>query len=67
MTLKSFLPIACIALMFSAGTLATSQVSFAAAAKKERSAKSIECSKQTDDQKLHGKARKTFRSKCMKA
>jgi psiF repeat len=66
MTFKSFLPIACAALMLSAGTLTTSQESFAAAAKKERSAKSLDCSKQADDKKLHGKARKTFRSKCMK-
>ena len=31
-----------------------------------RSAASIECSKQADAQNLHGKARKKFRSKCMR-
>jgi len=35
-------------------------------AKTERSAASLECSKQADAQGLHGKARKTFRSKCLK-
>jgi hypothetical protein len=33
---------------------------------KARSAESIECSKQADAKGLHGKPRKTFRSKCMK-
>ena len=32
--------------------------------KVERSAKSKDCSMQADTQGLHGKARKTFRSKC---
>jgi hypothetical protein len=31
-----------------------------------RSVASIECSKQADAKGLHGKARKTFRSKCLK-
>lgn len=31
----------------------------------ERQAKSKECSAQADAQKLHGKARKKFRSECM--
>jgi hypothetical protein len=35
-------------------------------AKAERSAASFECSKQADEKGLHGKARKTFRSKCLK-
>ena len=35
-------------------------------AKTERSAASLECSKQADEKGLHGKARKTFRSKCLK-
>ena len=35
-------------------------------AKSARSAASLECSKQADDQALHGKARKTFRKKCLK-
>jgi hypothetical protein len=33
---------------------------------KPRSAESIECSKQADAKGLHGKPRKTFRTKCMK-
>jgi hypothetical protein len=35
-------------------------------AEKPRSAASIECSKQADEKGLHGKARRSFRSKCMK-
>jgi hypothetical protein len=35
-------------------------------AKKERSAKSLECSKQADAKGLHGKERKKFRSECKK-
>ena len=31
-----------------------------------RSAASLECSKQADAKGLHGKARKSFRSKCMR-
>ena len=37
-----------------------------AQAKPERSAISLECSKQADAKKLHGEARKTFRSACKK-
>ena len=33
---------------------------------KPRTAKSIECSKQADAKGLHGKERRTFRSKCKK-
>lgn len=33
----------------------------------ERSAASIECSRQATEKGLHGKARKHFRSKCLKA
>jgi psiF repeat len=33
---------------------------------KPRSAASLECSKQADEKGLHGKARKKFRSKCLK-
>jgi hypothetical protein len=38
----------------------------AQSAKSARSAASLECSKQADDQNLHGKARKKFRKKCLK-
>ena len=31
-----------------------------------RSAASLECSRQADEKGLHGKARKKFRSKCLK-
>jgi hypothetical protein len=36
------------------------------APKKERTAKSIECSKKADEQGLHGKKRQEFRQKCKK-
>ncbi len=39
----------------------------AKAMKKPRSAKSLECSKKANEQKLHGKARKHFMSKCKKS
>src|SRR5262245_42077371 len=32
-----------------------------------RSAASVECSKQADEKNLHGKARKSFRAKCLKS
>ena len=35
--------------------------------KAQRTAKSLECSKQANDQKLHGKPRKAFMNKCKKA
>jgi hypothetical protein len=55
---------ACAGLIMSAGALvATTTIADAA---KARSAKSMECSKEADTQKLHGKARKTFRGKCMR-
>ncbi len=34
---------------------------------KPRTAKSLDCSKQADSQKLHGKPRKEFMSKCKKS
>ena len=36
-------------------------------APKERSAASLECSKQADAKSLHGKERKIFRSECVKS
>jgi hypothetical protein len=33
---------------------------------KSRSSQSMECSKQADEKGLHGKARRHFRSKCLK-
>lgn len=38
-----------------------------AKAMKPRTAKSLECSKKANEQKLHGKARKHFMSKCKKS
>jgi hypothetical protein len=35
-------------------------------AEKPHSAASLECSKQANEKGLHGKARKSFRSKCIK-
>ena len=35
-------------------------------AKTQRSAASLECSRQADEKGLHGKARKKFRYKCLK-
>ena len=49
--------------------LGASAPSYSAAPKKppaERSAKSKECSAEADTQGLHGKARKRFRSTCMR-
>ena len=63
--LKSSLAIGCIGAALSFGSLvATTTLSEGAA--KARSAKSIECSKQADEKKLHGKPRKAFRNKCMR-
>jgi hypothetical protein len=38
-----------------------------AEARQQRTAKSLECSKQADTQNIHGKARRTFMNKCKKA
>lgn len=35
-------------------------------AEKPRSAASLDCSKQADEKGLHGKARRSFRSKCIR-
>jgi|GEM_PF-4510275 len=58
--MKYLLPALCIGLAMSVGAAN-------AATKgepKERTAKSIECSKQADAKGLHGKERQTFRNKC---
>ena len=46
---------------------ATDKPAAAAKAKPERTAKSLECSKQADEKGLHGKPRKKFMSDCKKA
>lgn len=50
------------------GTIALLTAAHAAPAKKvERTAKSLECSKQADAKNLHGKPRKAFMRTCKKA
>jgi hypothetical protein len=50
------------------GTVALLTTAYAAPAKQpERTAKSIECSKQADAKNLHGKPRKAFMRTCKKA
>ena len=59
--------IAACALSLCLGALAFSgSAGHAAAAKKERTAISKECSTKADGQKLKGKERRAFRRKCMK-
>jgi hypothetical protein len=74
MTIKMFLAaIGTVALL--SGGVAVAQTAAPAAKpaataakpKKERTAKSIECSKQADAKGLHGKERKKFRAECKKA
>jgi hypothetical protein len=54
-----------IAVLFSAAGTASAQVTDKSPSK-ARSAASLECSRQAQEQGLHGKARKKFRKKCMK-
>lgn len=49
-----------------AATATTAKTTTAKKASKPRSAASLECSKEADAKGLHGKARKKFRSSCMK-
>ena len=49
-----------------AATLMLAGTAFAQPAKTQRSAASLECSRQADEKGLHGKVRKKFRSKCLK-
>jgi hypothetical protein len=74
MTIKMFLAaIGTVALL--SGGVAVAQTAAPAAKpaaaapkpKKERTAKSIECSKQADAKGLHGKERKKFRAECKKS
>ncbi|MCB1413972.1 MAG: phosphate starvation-inducible protein PsiF [Xanthobacteraceae bacterium] len=52
--------------MAPAGKMAPANKMAPAKTKPERTAMSIECSKQADAKGLHGKARKKFRSECKK-
>jgi psiF repeat len=71
--MKYLLPV-CVALVMSFGAanaeMATTPAAPAAKAKaaapKERTAKSLECSKEADAKGLHGKERQKFRSECKK-
>ena len=49
------------------GTAAVLSTAQAATAKPERTAKSLECSKQADAKDVHGKPRKVFMRQCKKA
>jgi len=64
--MKYLLPV-CVALLMSFGA-ANAEMATApkAPATKERSAKSVECSKQADAKGLHGKERQKFRAACKK-
>lgn len=71
MTMKMFLAAAGTLALLSGGVAHAQMANpdkpaAAAKAKPVRSAKSLECSKQADEKSLHGKARKKFRSQCMK-
>lgn len=64
MLMRSMVSAAAVGLL-----LAVSTASYGAAPKKppaERSAKSKECSAEADTKGLHGKARKRFRSSCLR-
>jgi hypothetical protein len=57
----------CSALAFALLVLASGVASAQTKAPAQsRSAASLECSRQADEKGLHGKARKKFRSKCLK-
>jgi hypothetical protein len=69
MTIKMlFASVATLALLSSGGAYAQSPAkekpAAAAKAKPERTAKSLECSKEADGKNLHGKPRKKFMSAC---
>ena len=80
MTMKTILRIATVAAFLTGGLALTQTTVWAQgaaapaaagassgktkAAPAARSAKSLECSKMADEKKLHGKARREFRSKC---
>jgi hypothetical protein len=63
--MKYFISALCLGLTLGIGA-ANAETKADTKAPKERSAKSIECSKQADAKGLHGKERQKFRSKCKK-
>jgi hypothetical protein len=62
----SMMVLSAVALVAFGGTALAQVQQNPAKPNKARSAGSMECSKQADAKGLHGKARKHFRSKCMK-
>jgi psiF repeat len=62
--MRLFIVLLGFAVLMAAGGATSAQQRITAA--KARSTESMECSKQADDKGLHGKARRHFRSKCMK-
>jgi hypothetical protein len=72
--MKYFIPALCVAFTLGIGAAnaemksdtksETKKSETTKTAPKERTAKSIECSKLADQKGLHGKERQTFRSKC---
>ena len=55
-------------ILASLGTIALLATAYAAPAKQpERTAKSLECSKQADTENLHGKPRQAFMRTCKKS
>ena len=72
MTIRMFFAAAATLALLGAGAAhaqkaASDKPVAAAKAKPERTAKSLECSKQADAKSLHGKPRKKFMSQCKKA
>ena len=63
--MKYFVPALCLAFTLGIGA-ANAETKADTKAPKERSAKSLECSKQADAKGLHGKDRQKFRQKCKK-
>jgi psiF repeat len=61
--MRNTIPLLALAGLLATGTMALAQTKSAPT----RSAASLECSKQADEKGLHGKARKSFRSKCLKS
>ena len=62
----SMMVLSAVVLVALGGSALAQVQQFAAKPNEARSAGSMECSKQADAKGLHGKARKHFRSKCMK-
>ena len=66
MKIRTLFAVATLALVSGGAVYGQTATTDIAKPKKERSAKSIECSTQADAKGLHGKERKKFRSECKK-